>query len=115
MHLYLGLDSGMTTFWERAAHSVNHVFSLVCLLVALVVSHFNFKGGTLVLVVSVPDHCLTFTFCIAKVVVVITFIYLLHRLVMREIDYFLFCGFCTEWFTLPLGAWNGLWLSLGLT
>ena len=77
----------MATFWESAAHLVNRVFSLACLLAALVVSHFSFEGGTLVLVVSVPDYCLTFTFCIAKVVVAITFIYLLHRLAMRGIDY----------------------------
>ena len=44
----------MATFWERAAHSVNRVFSLLCLFVALVVSQFGFEGRTLVLLVSVP-------------------------------------------------------------
>ena len=52
----------MATFWERAAHSVNHMFSLLCLFVALVVSHFGFEGRNLVLIASVPGHCLTFTY-----------------------------------------------------
>ena len=51
----------MATFWERAAHSVNRMFSLLCLFVALVVSHFGFEGRNLVLIVSVPGHCLPFT------------------------------------------------------
>ena len=54
----------MATLWERAAHSVNRVFSLLCLFVALVVSHFGFEGSTLVLIASVPGHCLPFTFCL---------------------------------------------------
>ena len=48
----------MATFWERAAHSVNRMFSLLCLYVALVVFHFSFEGGTLVLIASVSGHCL---------------------------------------------------------
>ena len=48
----------MATFWERAAHSVNPVFSLLCQFVALIVSHFGFKGRTLTLIASVPGHCL---------------------------------------------------------
>ena len=52
----------MVTIWERAPHSVNHVFSLCCLFVVLVVSHFSFEGRTLVLIASVPGHCLPFTF-----------------------------------------------------
>ena len=48
----------MDTFWEKAAHSVNRVFTLVCPLVALVVSHFGFEGRTLVMMASVPGHCL---------------------------------------------------------
>ena len=52
----------MATFWERAAHSVNRVFSLLCLFVALVVSPFCFQGRTLVLIASIPGHCLPFTF-----------------------------------------------------
>ena len=39
----------MATFLERATHSVNLMFSLLCLFVALVVSHFGFDGGTLVM------------------------------------------------------------------
>ena len=44
----------MAIFWERAAHSVNSIFSLLCLFIALVVSHFGFDVMTLVLVASVP-------------------------------------------------------------
>ena len=50
----------MATFWERAAHSVNRKLSLLCLFVALVVSHC--EVGTLVLIASFPGHCLPFTF-----------------------------------------------------
>ena len=39
------------------------VLFLLCLFVALVVSHFVFEGRNLVLIVSVPGHCLLFTFC----------------------------------------------------
>ena len=35
----------MATFWERTAHSDHHIFSLLCLFVVLVVSHFGFEGG----------------------------------------------------------------------
>ena len=48
----------MTTFWERAAHSVNHMF----LFVILVVFHFSFEGVTVVLIVPVHGHCLPFIF-----------------------------------------------------
>ena len=49
----------MTNFQERAARSVNHVFSLfICY---LVVSHSGFAGGTVVLIASFPGHCLHFT------------------------------------------------------
>ena len=48
----------MATFWERAAYSFYRVFSLLCLFVALVVSHIGFEGRTLVLIASVPGHCL---------------------------------------------------------
>ena len=58
----LGLGSWVATFWKRAAHSVNRMFSLSCLFVALVVSNFGFDGRTLVLIVSTPGHCLPFTF-----------------------------------------------------
>ena len=33
------------------------MISLLCLFVALVVSHFGFEGRTLVLIASVPGHC----------------------------------------------------------
>ena len=52
----------MATFWERAADSVNRAFSLLCLFVALVVSLFGFEGRTLVLIASVPNHCLPLFF-----------------------------------------------------
>ena len=40
------------------------VFSLFILtiIVILVIYHFCFRGGTLVLIASVPGHCLSFTF-----------------------------------------------------
>ena len=48
----------MVTFWERAAHSVNHMFFLYFdFFGILVISHFGFEGGTLVLIASVPGHC----------------------------------------------------------
>ena len=56
----------MATFWERAAHSSNRIFSLLCLFVALVVSHFGFEGRTFVLIASVHVHCLPFTFKTSK-------------------------------------------------
>ena len=51
----------MATCWERAAHSVNHMFSLLCQFVGLVVSHLYFKGGNLILIGPVPGHCFPFT------------------------------------------------------
>ena len=42
--------------------SVSRLFSLLCLFGALVVSHYCFEGRTLVLIASVPGHCLPFTF-----------------------------------------------------
>ena len=44
------------------AQSVNRMFSLLFLSVALVFSHFGFAGRTLVLIASVAGHCLPFTF-----------------------------------------------------
>ena len=52
----------MATFWERAARSVYGMFSLCFDIVILVIFHFGFEGGTSVLIASVPDHCLAFTF-----------------------------------------------------
>ena len=54
----------MATFWERAAHSLYCMFSLYFEIVILVISHFGFEGGTLVLIASVPGHYLLFTFYI---------------------------------------------------
>ena len=44
------------TFWERAAHSVCHMFPLYfdSDIVILVISHFGFESETLVLIASVP-------------------------------------------------------------
>ena len=52
----------MATFWERTVHSGNHMFSLLCPFVVLVVSDLGFKGGHLILIASIPDHCYLFTF-----------------------------------------------------
>ena len=49
----------MVTFLVRAAHVM---FYLLCPFVALVVSHYNFEGRTLVLFASVPRHRLPFIF-----------------------------------------------------
>ena len=52
----------MATFLERAAHSVNHILPFYFDIVILVISHFGFEGGTLVLIAPVPGHCLSFPF-----------------------------------------------------
>ena len=52
----------MATFSKRAAHSINHMFSLLCLFVAIVVFHFGFETRTLALIASIPGNCLPFTF-----------------------------------------------------
>ena len=59
----------MTTFWEKAAHSVYRVIFLLCLFVVLVISYLGFKGGNLVLIASVPGHCFPFSInkCVSKV------------------------------------------------
>ena len=51
----------MSTFWEKVAHSVYRMFSLYFDNVILVLFHFSFEVETLVLVASVPGHCLPFT------------------------------------------------------
>ena len=38
-----------------------YVLFVLCLFVILVISHFGFDGGTLVLIASVPGHCLPFS------------------------------------------------------
>ena len=52
----------MATFWESTAHSDHHIFSLLCLFVVLVVSHFGFEGGNRIKIAPVPGRCLSFTF-----------------------------------------------------
>ena len=39
------------------------VCSLCVYLIIVIISHYGFKGGTLVLIASVPGHCLSFTVC----------------------------------------------------
>ena len=51
----------MATFWERAAHSVDHMFSLYFDFLNFVISRLGFEGGVWVLIAPVPVHCLLFT------------------------------------------------------
>ena len=54
----------MATFWERAAHSVDHIFSLYfnfLIFVVVVISHFGFEGWIWVMIASVPGFCTLFT------------------------------------------------------
>ena len=51
----------MATFLETAAHSVNHMFSLLCPFVVLVVSCLGFQSRNLGLIAPVPGHCFPFT------------------------------------------------------
>ena len=52
----------MATVWEGAAYSFyRYVLFAYSLIVILVISHFGFEGRTLVLIVSVPVHSLSFT------------------------------------------------------
>ena len=48
----------MATFWEIAAHSIDHMF----LFVIIVISRFGFEDRIWVLIASVPDLCIHFTF-----------------------------------------------------
>ena len=54
----------MATFWEIAAHSVDHnyVLFVFLLFVNLVISCFGFEDWIWVLNASVPDTCILFTF-----------------------------------------------------
>ena len=45
----------MASFLERAAHSVNHIFSLFCITAVLVVSLLGFEATNLVLIAPVPE------------------------------------------------------------
>ena len=48
----------MTTFWESAAHSVDHMSSLYLESAILVISRFGFEGRMFVLISPVPGHCI---------------------------------------------------------
>ena len=52
----------MATFWERVAHSVRCMLSVICLFVILVVYRFGFEGWIWVLISPVPGHYSHFTF-----------------------------------------------------
>ena len=55
----------VATFWEIAAHYVNHMFSFVFrLFVILVIFRFGFEGWIWVLIALDPDFCILLTFCI---------------------------------------------------
>ena len=47
---------------EKSCSFGKRMFSLLCLFVDLVVSHFGFEGKILVLIASVSGHSLPFTF-----------------------------------------------------
>ena len=46
----------MATLWERTPHSVNPYVLLLCLFMALAVSHLDFEGRNFVLIAPVPGH-----------------------------------------------------------
>ena len=50
----------MATFWEIAAHSVDHMFSKD-VDVILVIDRFGFEGWIWVLIASFTDLCILFT------------------------------------------------------
>ena len=62
------LDCWVATFWKTADHSVDPLswpyvlFVLFWLFVILVISRFGFEGWIWVLIASVPDLCILFTF-----------------------------------------------------
>ena len=57
-----GLGCWVTTFWEIAAHSVDHnVLFVFWLFVILVIFGFGFEDWIWVLIASVPYHCILFT------------------------------------------------------
>ena len=58
----------MATFWEIAARSVGHMFSLSFVyLYFLFIPHFGFKSGIGPLIDPVPVHCFSITFASMKV------------------------------------------------
>ena len=54
----------MANFWERAAHSVDHMFSLYFdnFLVLVLFFRFGFEGRIWVLIAPVPSRCILVTF-----------------------------------------------------
>ena len=46
---------------ESCSFGLRYVLFVFSLIVVLVISHFGFEGGTLVLIASVPGRCLSFT------------------------------------------------------
>ena len=55
----------VATFWELAAYSVDHMVSLYFDYLILVISRFGFEGWIWVLIASVPDLCILFTFMLS--------------------------------------------------
>ena len=63
------------------------MYSLCYVFVALVVSHFGYKGRTLVLIASVPGHCLPFTFFeLAMNVLPLNVFYIVKKAKLMEIS-----------------------------
>ena len=49
-------------YWEIAAHSVGHIFSLSFVyLYFSFISHFGFKTGIWLLIAQIPVHCFSIT------------------------------------------------------
>ena len=61
---WFGFGCWVATFWEIVAHSVdnNYVLFVLWLFVILVISCFGLEGWIWVLIASVPDLCILFTF-----------------------------------------------------
>ena len=53
---------GWPPFRKELLIRLPYDFFVLCLFVITVISNFDFEGGTLVLIASVPGHCLPFTF-----------------------------------------------------
>ena len=52
----------MATFWEKATHSVGHVFSLYLVYLFIFLFPVLALGQGLVLIAPVPVHCIVVTF-----------------------------------------------------
>ena len=65
----------MATFWERAAHLVDHNLCSLCILTicnfSYCISCFGFKGRIWVLIAPVPGHCILVTYSNDKAVMLI--------------------------------------------